>query len=171
MERSIKVDPESQTCTVLLPFIRDPAVKLAPNKKCALKVYNKVLKSLEGKEEKRKAFIASELKLQNRGKVEWVSNLAPEVQEYLRKHPIQNYLPWRPVYNENSLTTPCRLVFDASAPTPSGNSLNDIVAKGRNSLNKLQVVVLRWFGYVEAMHTDVEMMYNSVLLDQEHWCF
>ena len=62
-------------------------------------------------------------------------------------------------------------MFDASAPTPSGNSLNDIVAKGRNSLNKLLVVVLRWFGYVVAMHTDVEMMYNSVLLDQEHWCF
>ena len=171
VEKSVTLDSESQTCTALLPLISDPTVKLAPNRKCALTVFNKVLKSLEGKDENRKAIIASEQKLQSRGKVEWVHNLAPEIQEFLKNHPIQNYLPWRPVYKEDSGTTPCRLVFDASAPTPTGYSLNDIVAKGRNSLNKLQVVVLRWFAYAVAMHTDVEMMYNSVLLDQEHWCF
>ena len=171
IEKSVTLDEESQTCTALLPLISDPTLKLAPNKKCALKVYNRVLKSLEGKDENRKAIIASEQKLQSRGKVEWVHNLAPETQDFLKNHPVQNYLPWRPVYKEDSITTPCRLVFDASAPTPSGHSLNDILAKGRNSLNKLQVVVLRWFGYAAAMHTDVEMMYNSVFLDQEHWCF
>ena len=45
-----------------------------------------------------------------------------------------NYFPWRVVENENSLSTPIRLVFDASMATKSGYSLNDIVAKGKNIL-------------------------------------
>ena len=170
VEKSVRIDVDNQTSSALLPLMNDPVVKLAPNKKCALKVYRKVLKSLEGKDEDLKAILASEQKLQSRGKVDWVSNLSPEIQNLLKNHPIQNFIPWRAVYNENSTTTPCRLVFDASAPTPSGVSLNDIVAKGRNSLNKLVEVVIRWFSYPVALHTDVEMMYNSVLLDKEHWC-
>ena len=129
-----------------------------------------MVKSLEGKEENRKAVVAAEQKLQSRGKAEWVVNLSPELQKFLKDHPIQNFLIWRPVHNENSITTPTRIVFDASAPTPSGVSLNDILAKGRNSLNKLVEVVIQWFVYPVALHTDVEMMYNSVLLDKEHWC-
>ena len=116
-----------------LPLTSDPTIKLAPNRNVALKVYNRVVKGLAGNEEDRKSVIASEEKLQKRGKVEWVSNLPMAVQDALKSSPIQNYIPWRVVYNQNSVTTPCRLVFDASAPTPSGYSLNDILALGHKS--------------------------------------
>ena len=170
VKKSVKVDPETGKCTALLPLTCDPKVKLAPNRNNALKVYNRVVRSLAGSDENRKAVIASEEKLQKRGKVEWVANLPAEIQEALRTNPIQNYIPWRVVHNENSVTTPCRLVFDTSAPTPSRFSLNDILALGHKSLNKLVEVFIRWLCYPVAFHTDVEMMYNTVQLDPEHWC-
>ena len=75
------------------------------------------------------------------------------------------------VWKENSLTTPCRLVFDASQPTNSGFSLNDILTKGRNSINKLQEVFVLWTIHKSALHTDISKMYNTIRLRREHWVF
>ena len=60
----------------------------------------------------------------------------------LQEHPVQNYIPWRAVWKENSLSTPCRVVFDASSNTGNGFSLNDILVKGRNNMNKLAEISL-----------------------------
>ena len=170
INESVKVDLSQGISIARLPLMADPKVKLAPNKKGALNVYNKVLKGLEGKDELKKAVIASEKKLQSRGKVEWVSNFPPETQEMLRKHPVQNYIPWLIQQNENSISTPVRLVFHGSHKTTTGYALNDIMAKGRNGLNKLVEVVIRWFAYPFAFQTDVQMMYNTVRLHEEDWC-
>ena len=50
-------------------------------------------------------------------------------QQMLREHPVQNLIPWRTVRINNSLSTPCRLVFDASQATASDSSLNDYLLK------------------------------------------
>ena len=60
----------------------------------------------------------------------------------LRRSEIQNFVPWRAVWNGNSISTPCRLFFDASQPTASGWTLNDILAKGKNNMNKLVEIVI-----------------------------
>ena len=75
------------------------------------------------------------------------------------------------MWNTNSCSTPTRLVFDASQPTDSSYSLNDILAKGRNSMNKLVEIMIRWSVYLVGFHTDVQKMYNSVKLDKDDWCF
>ena len=80
--------------------------------------------------------------------MEYVRNLPVEMQEKLRRSPIQNYIPWRSVWNTNSLTTRCRIVFDASPPTSSSFSLNDVLAKGRNNMNKLAEIVIRWRSHI-----------------------
>jgi len=54
-------------------------------------------------------------------------------------------------------------------PTKSGFSLNDIIAKGRNNMNRLVDIFLRWRGHAVAFHTDVQKMYNSVRLHKSHW--
>ena len=87
--------------------------------------------------------IESEVRLQSLGYVEYVKNLSTKQQEMLRTNKIQNYIPWRAVWNGNSVSTPCRVVYDASQPTPSGISLNDILAKGKNNMNKLVEIVIR----------------------------
>ena len=115
--------------------------------------------------------IKSETKLQSLGHVEFVRNLTPEQQEMLAKNPVQNFIPWRAVWNGNSISTPCRLVFDASQPTASGTSLNDILVKGKNNMNKLVEIVIRWSTHKIGFHTDVKKMYNTVQLREKHWCF
>ena len=88
----------------------------------------------------------------------------------LQEHPVQNYIPWRAVWKENSLSTPCRVVFDASSNTGSGFSLNDILVKGRNNMNKLVEIFIRWTTHAAALHTDVQKLYDRVKLQEEDWC-
>ena len=88
----------------------------------------------------------------------------------LAKNPIQDFIPWRAVWNSNSISTPCCLVFDATQPTVSGTSLNDILEKGKNNMNKLVEIVICWSTHKIGFHTDVKKMYNTVQLREEHWC-
>ena len=89
----------------------------------------------------------------------------------LTKNPVQNFLHWRAVWNGNSISTPCRFAFDASQPTASGTSLNNILAKGKNNMNKLVKIVIQWSIHRISFHTDVKKMFNTVQLREEHWCF
>ena len=66
------------------------------------------------------------------------------------------------------LDNSCRLVFDASQPTDSGFSLNNILAQGRYSMNKLQEVFIRWTIHRSAFHTDIRIMYSTIQLRREH---
>ena len=62
-------------------------------------------------------------------------------------------------------------MFDASHPTASGVSLNDILAKGMDNLNKLPEILIRWLIYQVGIHSDIRKMYNKIKLDKSHWCF
>ena len=105
------------------------------------------------------------------GYVEYLRNLPKDTRSSLLLSKIKYVIPWRAVWKGNSISTPCRIVFDASQPTPSGYSLNDILAKGRNNLNKLQEVLVRWSVHSVAIHTDVRKMYNTIKLDEKDWCY
>ena len=89
----------------------NPAVKLAPNKNRALKTYNQQVKKLNQNPQDKKDVIESEAKLQQLGHVEFVKNLTTEQQEMLRNNPIQNFIPWHAVWDGNSISTPCCIVF------------------------------------------------------------
>ena len=82
---------------------------------------------------------------------------------------IQKFIPWRAVWNGNSISTPCRLVFDASQPTASGWSY-DILAKVKNNMNKLVEIVILWSIHKIGHHTYIKKMYNSVKLVEDDWC-
>ena len=115
--------------------------------------------------------IAFEKKLQDLKMVEFVWNLTEEQQKRIRFSPLQYFIPWRCVWNSNSISTPCRMVFDASMPTGTGYGLNDVLAKGRNQMNKLVEIVIRWFIRPAAFHTDVSKMYNTLKLLDIHWIY
>ena len=82
------------------------------------------------------AVIESENKLQRLGFVDYVENLTDKEKSFIDGK-LQNYIPWRVVWNENSISTSCRLVFDASHKTSGCCSLNGLLAKGVNSMNSL----------------------------------
>lgn len=172
IESSVVIDTESCITTARLPVLYDPANRLAPNKSVALKIYQQQIQKLNKHEnaKDRLDVIESEAKLQKLGYVDFVDDLPEHIQLNLKSNPIKNFIPWRAVWKPSSISTPCRLVFDASMATPSGYSLNDILAKGKNGLNKLQQIIIRWCTHSIGLHTDISKMYNTICLDERDWC-
>ena len=74
------------------------------------------------------------------------------------------YLPMHAVSKNTSTTTQLRIVFDASARTSTGASLNDQLLVGPTMHAPLLDVLLRFRLYKVALTTDVSKMYRAVLL-------
>ena len=169
IDRSVIVDAEKGVTIATLPFLDDPKTALAPNDATALAVYKAQVRKLDKCPEERKEIIESEAKMHDLGFVEKLQNLTREQQAMIFSSNMQHYLVWRVVYNPNSLSTPCRLVFDASHPTASGRSLNSLLPKGENRMNQLLQIVIRWLTLPFVLHTDVRKMYNTVKLNEKFW--
>ncbi|XP_065091131.1 uncharacterized protein LOC135712078 [Ochlerotatus camptorhynchus] len=75
------------------------------------------------------------------------------------------YLPHHAVIKESSTTTKVRVVFDASARTDSGYSLNDVLLKGPVIQDNLLNLLIRFRKHEVALVGDVEKMYRQVLQD------
>ena len=155
VNKSVKVQQKQQLTIATLPFTHDPLQRLSPNRHKAMIIYNQQTKKLRRYPDDQLDVIHSENKLQKSGHVDFVRNLPPDVQQQLKSSPIQNYIPWRAVWKLSSITTPCRLVSDASNATDTGYSLNSILAKGTNGMNKLVEIFIRWYSHKVAFHTDV----------------
>ena len=74
------------------------------------------------------------------------------------------YLPMHMVRKESSTTSKVRVVFDASAKTGSGASLNDQLLVGPTVHSSLIDVLLRFRRHKVALAADVSRMYRAVLL-------
>lgn len=75
------------------------------------------------------------------------------------------YLPHHPVIRECSLTTKVRVVFDASAKTDTGLSLNDVQFSGPTIQRDLLSILLRFRIYPYVLNADISKMYRQVLID------
>ena len=76
------------------------------------------------------------------------------------------YLPMHAVRKESSATTKLRIVFDASAKSSSGISLNDTLLVGPTVHPLLTDVLLRFRFHRVALITDVSKMYRAVELTE-----
>ena len=70
-------------------------------------------------------------------------------------------------YKQSSTTTKVRAVFDASAKTASGHSLNDTLMVGPTVHPPLLDVILRFRTHQVALTTDISKMYRAVSLTQD----
>ena len=77
------------------------------------------------------------------------------------------YLPIHAVKKESSTTTKIRAVFDASAKSLSGVSLNDLLLVGPTVHSPLIDVLLRFRLHRVALTTDVSKMYRAIELTPE----
>ena len=77
------------------------------------------------------------------------------------------YMPMHAVRKDSSTTTKLRVVFDASAKTDSGSSLNDQFLVGPTVHASLIDVLIRFRRHKVAMTTDVGKMYRAVLLSED----
>jgi len=78
------------------------------------------------------------------------------------------YLPHHAVIKTESETTRLRVVFDASAKTSSGLSLNDVQIIGPTIQQDLFNILTRFRQYVYALTADISKMYRQVRVQTEH---
>ena len=77
------------------------------------------------------------------------------------------YLPMHAVLKESSTSTKLRVVFDASASTSTGISLNETLMVGPTLHPTLETILLRFRSYNIALTGDIAKMYRAVELAPE----
>ena len=116
------------------------------------------------------------LSLQRKGKLE---EFQDALWDYARRHHAERvppeelllpenesyYLPNHGVFKESSTTTKLRVVFDASATTTSGHSLNDQLLAGPNLYPQLVPILLNFRRHVVGMTSDIGKMFREIALD------
>ena len=83
-----------------------------------------------------------------------------------RPHDKVFYLPMHAVRKDSSSTTKLRVVFDASAKSSTGISLNDTLLVGHTVHSSLIDVLLRFRSHRVALIADVSKMYRAVRLSE-----
>jgi len=170
VQSSVRYCTEEKKLIARLPFIADPVENLKPNQHVAKKVFTTQLRKAQQDEGVRMGIVASHKKLADKGYVVRVSDLNPKVRELVEA--MTGYtIPWRTVVKASSLSTPVRMVFDASSRTPGGDSLNNILAKGANSLGDLFSILMKFRMRKKGMSADVSMAYNGVKMDDRDIAF
>ncbi|XP_077255211.1 uncharacterized protein LOC143893560 [Temnothorax americanus] len=77
------------------------------------------------------------------------------------------YMPHHAVIKDSSNTTKVRVVFDASAKSNNGVSLNDMLMVGPTIQDKLPLHLIRFRTYRYVITADIVKMYRQVLLHKD----
>ncbi|XP_049287301.1 uncharacterized protein LOC125765857 [Anopheles funestus] len=77
------------------------------------------------------------------------------------------YLPHHCVLRPSSTTTKLRVVFDGSAKTSTGVSINDVLMTGPTVQNDLNAILLRFRGFRYVFTLDIPKMFRQVIVHPE----
>ena len=123
-----------------------------------------------------KRFLQNERSLKKKDKLEDFNQALQEYVDLNHAEPVSHsdlalaphyYLPVHGVFKETSTTTKVRPVFDASAKTSTGVSLNDTLQTGPNLYPLLTDVLIHFRSHVIGFSTDISKMFREVLLHEE----
>ncbi|XP_022829237.1 uncharacterized protein LOC111358355 [Spodoptera litura] len=86
------------------------------------------------------------------------------------KDSISYFMPHHGVLREDSSTTKLRTVFDCSATTSTGKSLNDIQHIGPTVQDDLLSILIRFRQYKFVVTSDIEKMYRQIYVHNSQRC-
>jgi hypothetical protein len=128
----------------------------------ALKRLQYLMKKLEKNPELKKAYTAFLQEYKDLGHLE-------EVVDNSETDPTRvQYIPHHCIIRESSSTTKLRVVFDGSAKTKSGISLNDTQMVGAKQQKDLFEILIRFCNHKFAMTSDIEKMYRQIQMHKDH---
>ena len=163
IEKSVTVDMEAQEVRVDLPFIKNPVEYMKKrhygansNVKQATKVYKSQCKKPI---EIRNAITIAHKELVDKGFMVKRKDLPEDLQHVLNKAEFLHYMPWHIAAKEGSLSTPYRMVVDASM-----TGLNEILAKGENKMSKISDILIRNRCNRFIWSSDISKLYNQLKL-------
>ncbi|CAB0043516.1 unnamed protein product [Trichogramma brassicae] len=83
----------------------------------------------------------------------------------LKDRPV-HYIPHHGIWQHGDHGPRLRVVFDASRPTSSGVSLNDVTHRGPKLQRDIWTILLRWRRHRVAFCADMKMMYRQIWIDK-----
>ncbi|XP_073814303.1 uncharacterized protein [Musca autumnalis] len=86
-------------------------------------------------------------------------------------NPGHYYMPHHSVVKPDRTTTKVRVVFNASAASANGQSLNDILHTGPVLQNDLTTLILKWRLFRFVFNADIQKMYRQILVHSDHTPF
>ena len=171
IKESVVLDEERNKAIVKLAFIANPVENLKPNRYSAIKRLDNVCRKYSCEPDSVKIICENINKLHKAGHIQYWEDLSAAQKQKIECNPTSHYLCWDVGFKEGSMSTPARPVFDGSARTSGGTSLNEILAKGITTLARLVEVQLVWVIGRYALTGDVSQAYNAMLLDEDHWAY
>lgn len=146
-----------------LPFTQDPFGSdcFGNSYAAALRRYNAIQKRFDKNQDLRKQYDFNIEEYLTLGHMELVTN---NPRQYC-------VLPHHPVIRESSSTTKVRPVFDGSAKTSNGFSLNDRLLVGPTIQPELFDTLLKWRLFKYAISGDIEKMYRQIYVNPHHGNF
>ena len=166
IKESITFD-ESRCCFITkLPLLKDPKLEMPDNQIEIKAIYFRMTRLLAREPANRKAVISSFTKLIELGHLRDINSLDPSLQEDMKRRGMR-YIPWNRVFKD-SISTPCRVVLNASHRVGKGKSLNQICAKGNININ-MDPLVINFLKDNNLLSLDLSKAYNSIALSPEHY--
>ena len=167
LKECIKFDPSKGNFCVPLPLKDDPETALGDNAEQSKSFYKRVVTKLAKAPEDRKAIIKSFNKQVELGFIQRLSTMPKELQDSIKSKKMY-VIPWNYVYKEASISTPVRIVINASSKTSTGKSLNQILCKGLPKINLLPLLMTLTADPV-LLTLDLQKFYNSAKLPESHY--
>ena len=146
---------------VKIPF-KDNLFELGNSKEIALRRFNILEKRLAKNDDLRQQYVQFINEYQILGHMTEKTDMIDELSDGNAGDAY--YLPHHAIVKE-SITTRLRVVFDASAKSDSGLSLNDVQHAGPQIQNDLFTILLNFRKYLYVISADISKMYRQILID------
>ena len=163
IERSITLNLEDKRVEVELPFVKDPVEHLKARhngEDSNFRQASRIFKSNCNKsKEARECLIRVHQELVNKNFMCKLEDLPREHQDIIKKAPFKHYMPWNCVQKPDSASTPYRMTADASI-----TGLNEILAKGVNTLTIIPEMLMRNRTKKLIFASDISKLYNQLHL-------
>lgn len=138
------------------PILLNPEHKpLGDSYETALKRLTQVERRLARSPDLRKAYVDFMKEYESLGHME----------PYQGTEPSGYFIPHHCVLRPSSTTTPLRVVYDGSAKTTSGASLNDALLTGRKLHQDILKIIINFRLYDVCFTADVSKMYRAVIIN------
>ena len=171
LETCVRFNPETGLMEARLPFKQDPVGALPNNRFQAEKMLQSQLRALARKPSSKEDVFRAHNKLRDKGHVVAINDLPADIRLIVLNSEGVYYIPWSVVYKVGSISSPSRIVFNASMKTKSGHSLNSILARGMNKLPRILHLLNTFSLQRYAFSADISMAYNAVKLLPEFMTF
>ncbi|XP_057671185.1 uncharacterized protein LOC130902952 [Diorhabda carinulata] len=147
---------------VTLPFKENPE-KLGSSREIAIKRFMSLERKLEGDARLKKLYDDFMREYEDLNHMSRIQDTETDKSSY--------YMPHHGVIKNDSLTMKLRVVFDASSPTSSGLSLNNLQYVGPTLQQTLFSILLRFRQHELVVSADITKMYRQILIEPEQHRF